>query len=170
MRGIIGHSPRPALLLLMAVTMATSSCCRRKRPPPPELEVPTSTNWSRQLPPPAGADVTALLNGLKAGDSVQGHAVTAIGAVNRDGSIPIIFVDQDRAILLLVAEKSDLPKAPKETGRYGIYYQGFDGLKPLPPGDTQKLMEGLEERIRKVEDKVAPPKGLGPLPRPSLPI
>ncbi|MBI5532015.1 MAG: hypothetical protein HY898_04820 [Deltaproteobacteria bacterium] len=164
----IPPSPRlAAALALMLLAADTSGCCRRRGETfSPEA---SSAAWSRFLPPPADPEVGALLEGLKSGDSVQGYPVVAVGAVSTDGVIPIVLVKEGTGVMVKVAELSDVPPPPASSKHFGVYYETFHGLKPLPGNDVTRVVEDIAARLKRTEDKVPQPKGMKPLPRPTQP-
>jgi hypothetical protein len=155
-----------AALALSLAAAAATGCSRRAEQFESE---PGIIDWHLLLPPACGKDVAELLGGLKAGDPVESVPVAAVGAVNADGVIPIIFVRERAAVQLVVALKSDFPPPPATTDKYAVFYQPFAGMAPMPSHDIEALVEAMVQRLKRTEATVATPAGLKPLPRPSQP-
>jgi hypothetical protein len=121
------------------------------------------------LPAPADKEVTDLLEGLKAGESIQGYPVAAVGAVTPEGVIPIVFIKDGQGATIKIAQRTDVPSPPANSRHFGVFFEPFDGMKPLPSADLMNLVNSIADRLKRTEDKVPQPKGMKPLPRPSQP-
>ena len=150
----------------VAVSLALGACNRKVE----HFEPEPAPLWPRQLPPPCDKPITDLLDGLKPGDSVGGASVVAIGKLNEQGVIPIVFVRQQEAATIVVARNSEQsPLPPASSVRYSVYYQRFAELPLLPADVLQSLIDQVVERLKRTEDKVPAPDGIRALPTPGHP-
>ncbi|MBI5537343.1 MAG: hypothetical protein HY898_31765 [Deltaproteobacteria bacterium] len=161
--------PLPRVLrqvALIAVVVAISACavgCKRKRKNEAFSIEPPAVSWRAHLPAPAGNDVTALLGGLKAGDKLRGITVAAVGVIDKNGHIPIVFEKDGFATLILVSDKTKAPPPLVETEKYGVFYQKFDGMPIIPAAEVKPLLYEIAERLRQNESAISLPGVLRPM-------
>lgn len=152
-----------ALALLAALCLGA---CRSADSSP----TPPTASATGALPPAAGTEIVALLDGLKVGDSLSGTSVLAVGALDARGAIPIVIELAGKRTRLVVTAPTDHPPAPVQTKRYSIFYEPFDARGNVASEELQQAMNALAVRLRKTEAVVPTPAGLKPLPLPATPM
>lgn len=163
-----------SIAALAALAVATSTACKRKAEEFP-IEPPTESweTFPMTLPAPE-APVTDLLEGLKAGDTLQGAKVMAVGGVSKDGGIPInVLMEreglQPLAAQIVVHTRSEDPRPPAWSAKYAVFYHMLGPFKPPMPGDIKRMIDEVAERLKRTEDKVPMPGGMKPARRPGSP-
>ncbi len=139
--------------------------CRKDQPQPVRRDATSATS-----PLAAGPDVIAMLDGLQVGDRMAGYEVTWIGSVGDDGIVEIRLTRGGRVMRLQAARWSVKPRPPARTKYYALYYERSDEPHSASEEDCRRVLDTLEQRIRRAERHAAPPAGLGTLPPPTIPM
>lgn len=152
---------------LALIAMIFAAGCSKEEQRDPKAD--TSATPPAQ-PAPAGADVLALLGGVKVGDEVEGYVVTWIGAVASDGAIRVLLEQGGRRMRLVVALYSEEPNPPVRTEKYALYYESLDHRQAAGEDDCKRVLEQLAKKIRRVEDDVPAPSGMRVRPGHAMPM
>jgi len=156
---------RFTLALVAAIALVGAPGCNDN---PSGGPAPASST-PRALPAPAGADISALLDGLKSGDKLAGVPVAAIGAIDSRGAIPIVLQQGDSCSVIAIAARTEEPSPPMSTRSYSLFFEGFDHRSAVPQQQLLEAMRDLASRLKKTEDKLPVPAGLKALARPGAP-
>lgn len=160
-------SPACPRTLLLALTLLGPVACNST--PAGSSPAPSSSGIAaRPLPPPAGPEVVALLDGLAVGNKVGGVPVLAVGAIDARGTIPIVIGQEGEASIIVVAARTETPSPPVNTKSYSVFYETFDARPPVSQQGLAQAMKDVADRLRKTEEKLPVPASLKPL-RPGAP-
>lgn len=149
----------------LAVIAATTAGCGRETRDQSAPEA--SMNGSPQ-PVAAGASVTAMLDGLRVGDTLAKHRVTWIGDVDREGTVRVRFESGGRVVRAVIALRSERPRPPVTTSRYALFYEGLDHRNAATEEEAKLVIEALGQRVRRVEERVEAPAGMRVLSPPTM--
>ncbi|MFW5739080.1 MAG: hypothetical protein ACOC1F_01805 [Myxococcota bacterium] len=163
-------SVRAIIVLLASLGLAPSAC--RGQQEKAGAQASSASARASEAPSPsvpdAGSDVMALLGGLEVGQSVAGYKVRWISGVGDDGVVRLGLERGGMRMRVALALDGGGPRPPVRAGKYALYYEGSRRLHSANPDDCLRVLEALAKRIGKVEASVAVPKGLGPMPLPSV--
>lgn len=122
-----------------------------------------------EQPQPAGPEVIAALGGLQVGSEIAGWKVSWVGSVDDQGQIRILAERGGEQMRLSVALDGDGPRPPARVGPYALYYEATERVHGASEEECKRVIEALAKRMSEV-DAAAPPTGLRPLPRRSMPL
>ncbi len=115
----------------------------------------------REGPPPAAAEVIALLDGLRPGDTIAGGRVLRIHGPH-ERMIAVDVERADREITVTIAVRGAFPRdPPRHTARYDLFYNApRPPARALPAEAVDALLAALAERIAHVEARTPAPPGM----------
>lgn len=147
------------VLAVLTVVTVVVVLVKGRGSPRPKGEVPQ--NELTDEAPPAAGDVSALLDGLKPGDTLEAVKVLAIDAPSkRVVQVHVGVEGMAFTIGINLAGSSAGKPPPVTTGKYEIGYGNPRGTGELPPGAMGNAAEALAERIRRRENEVPVPAGM----------
>ena len=107
----------------------------------------------------AGAEVLALLDGLKAGDLLGPAKVVHVGAVTH-GSVVIDVEEGTQRGGIFFVKLGGGPLPPASSDRYAVYYRNSKAPNAIPAAALRTVCTSLADRLRGTEARVPPPSGL----------
>ena len=158
------HKTRPIVTRVVAVLFALSVVAAfvlgsMDRGPDKPSKSPASQLVGKN--PAAGADVLALLDGLKVGDELGGVRVLAIEAPVQ-GIVHVEVGTETKAfsVGIGVSGSGGDKRPPVTTDLYEIGYGHVRGEGELPPEALRNTAEAVAERIRRTEHRVPRPQNM----------
>ncbi|MFT3769682.1 MAG: hypothetical protein QM820_29955 [Minicystis sp.] len=137
-----------ALALVPVRTQQSKGQAPSAAPPPPVEEVKL-----------AGAEVIALLDGLREGDDLAGFRVRRVRAP-RDRIVAVEVEKDGTEISLTVAARGVVPhNAPRSTAQYDLFYDQHRD-RAVPFETIAAPLGALGDRIARVEARVPRPPGM----------
>jgi hypothetical protein len=106
----------------------------------------------------APADIVALLDGVRPGDVAADARLSRVD-VTPERSIALVFLMGEAELPFWIARKGTQAfRPPRSTERYDLFFG-----KPtasVPDDAVTRILEELERRVRRTEDRVPVPAGL----------
>ena len=147
----------PAALGVVVFSKRSPSDAGKNAVPPPRASVRFPNPW----PDPPPADVAALFDDLRLGDTVGGYRVRAISPVH-DARIVVDVEKNDAGFRVWVERRKPGGRVPPaKTSQYALFMvQPRPSPDAINDEDQAAVLKGLVERIRRKESSVPVPSGL----------